>query len=260
MVLRKSRSRGSSLSNRSKSCEPARGKVVGEAGARKRPGLGRHRVLARGHPEVLWMGGGDKSLASRLLLSHGSPQRDVWACTFTCPTAGAQVTLACFLQLRWKLLESREVCLSNPPPPVALYWTRLKAHILSRWRRSGACTEGRGARAHALEGGQDGNFRDSQQGQTSGRYTSWLCLAGNQETQGNVRRTHTRAVGDNEHPLRGRSPRAGRFRPPRLQVSERPIPCSQGPPAPSLRYLQMGPGSFQGGLILFRVKLGPGGV
>lgn len=48
--------------------------------------------------------------------------------------------------------------------------------------------------------------------------------------------------------------------PPRLLVSERPIPCSQGPPSPSLRYLQMGPGSFQGGLILFRVKLGPSGV
>lgn len=85
---------------------------------------------------------GDKSLESRVLFSHSSPQGDVWVCMFTCPTAGEQVTVAYFLQLHQKLLESREVCLSLPPPPVPLYQTQLKAHIFSRCRNSGACSEG----------------------------------------------------------------------------------------------------------------------
>ena len=40
------------------------------------------------------------------------------------------------------------------------------------------------------------NLRDSQQGQTFGQCISWLCLAGSQETRGNVRKTHRRAAGE----------------------------------------------------------------
>lgn len=102
--------------------------------------------------------------------------------------------------------------------------------------------------------GKDRNFRHSQQGQTSGQCTSWLCLAGNQETQGNVRKTRTRAAGGTEHPLRGYSPRTGSYS--WLQVSECPSPCSQGQPAPLPWYLEMWPRSFQSGLIFLWVKLG----
>lgn len=154
----------------------------------------------------------------------------------------------CFLPLRWKLLKGR-VGLCNPK-------TQLQPNICSSRRKSSwTRVRGRGTKVHELEGGGEQDFRDSQQGQTSGQCTSWQCLAGNPETRGNVRKTRTRAGGGKEHPLRG----YGTY--PWRQVSQCPSPCSQGqpPPFPS-GYLQMWPCGFQGGLIFLWVELSPGGI
>lgn len=133
--------------------------------------------------------------------------------------------LFCFLSLCWKLCKGR-VGVFNPHVQ-----KQLKPNVFAEGEKAaGNGVRDVGAESMHWKQGKARNFRDSQQGQTSGQCTSWLCLAGNQETQGNVRKTRTRAVEGEDHPLRGYSPRTGRY--PWLQVSECPSPCSQGQPAP----------------------------
>ena len=109
--------------------------------------------------------------------------------------------------------------------------------------RSSWDESGRGARVDGLEGGGGSNLRDSQQGQTFGQCISWLCLAGSQETRGNVRKTHRRAAGGKEYHL-------GAF----PQDCERPLAAGlRAPHCPQLGPGPPRPGTWRCGQAASRV-------